>query len=31
MKQGLHIYLTGIREELYEVAKTFDQYYFAYT
>ncbi|HLY71457.1 MAG TPA: alpha-E domain-containing protein [Puia sp.] len=31
MKQGLHIYLTSIREELYEVAKMFDQYYFAYT
>jgi uncharacterized alpha-E superfamily protein len=30
-EQGLHAYLTRIREELYEVAKTFDQYYFAYT
>jgi uncharacterized alpha-E superfamily protein len=31
MTQGLHAYLTSIREELYEVAKTLDQYYFAYT
>ncbi len=30
MHQGLHAYLTGIREELYEVANALDQYYFAY-
>lgn len=31
MKEGLHAYLTGIREELYEVGTTLDQYYFAYS
>jgi len=31
MNQGLHAYLTRIREELYEVAKALDQYYFAYS
>lgn len=29
--QGLHAYLTGVREELYEVGKAFNQHYFAYT
>ncbi|HLX91829.1 MAG TPA: alpha-E domain-containing protein [Puia sp.] len=31
MKEGLHTYLSGLREELFGVAKTLDQYYFAYT
>ena len=31
MKQGLHPYLNGIKEDLYEVANAFNQYYFAYS
>ncbi len=31
MKQGLHHYLNGIKEDLYEVANAFNQYYFAYS
>lgn len=30
MQQGLHSYLHGIKEDLYEVGNTFNQYYFAY-
>ncbi len=31
LEQGLHAYLKGIKEELYEVGKALDQHYFAYT
>jgi len=31
MKQGLHAYLKGIKEDLYEVGNAFDQHYFAYS
>ncbi|HMH33812.1 MAG TPA: alpha-E domain-containing protein [Puia sp.] len=31
MKQGLHAYLRGIKEDLYEVGNAFDQFYFAYS
>lgn len=31
MRQGLHAYLNGIKEDLYEVGNAFNQHYFAYT
>ncbi|MBS1932750.1 MAG: alpha-E domain-containing protein [Bacteroidetes bacterium] len=31
LKEGLHTYLSGIKESLYEVANTLNQNYFAYT
>ena len=31
MQQGLHAYLNGVKEDLYEVANAFNQHYFAYT
>lgn len=31
LQQGLHAYLNGIKEELYEVGNAFNQHYFAYT
>jgi uncharacterized alpha-E superfamily protein len=31
MNQGLHAYLTGVRENLYETANMLNQYYFAYS
>src|ERR1700742_4632122 len=31
LKQGLHAYLNGVKEELYEVANALNQHYFAYT
>ena len=31
LQQGLHSYLNGIKEELYEVGNAFNQHYFAYT
>lgn len=30
MHQGLHAYLNGVREDLYEVGNAFNQHYFAY-
>lgn len=30
LRQGLHPYLNGVKEELYEVGNAFNQYYFAY-
>jgi uncharacterized alpha-E superfamily protein len=30
MKQGLHPYLIGVKEDLYETGNAFNQYYFAY-
>lgn len=30
LRQGLHSYLNGIKEELYEVGNAFNQHYFAY-
>ena len=30
-KQGLHAYLNGVKEDLYEVGNAFNQHYFAYT
>lgn len=31
MHQGLHAYLNGVKEDLYEVGVAFNQHYFAYT
>ena len=31
MHQGLHAYLNGVKEDLYEVGNAFNQHYFAYT
>jgi uncharacterized alpha-E superfamily protein len=31
MEEGLHAYLTGVKEELYEVANALNAYYFAYS
>jgi len=31
MQQGLHVYLNGVKEDLYEVGNAFNQHYFAYT
>jgi uncharacterized alpha-E superfamily protein len=31
MDQGLHSYLNGVKEDLYEVGNAFNQHYFAYT
>lgn len=31
MQQGLHAYLNGVKEDLYEVGNAFNQHYFAYT
>jgi uncharacterized alpha-E superfamily protein len=31
MHQGLHSYLNGVKEELYQVGNAFNQHYFAYT
>jgi uncharacterized alpha-E superfamily protein len=31
MQQGLHAYLSGVKESLYEVANALNQYYFAYS
>lgn len=31
LQQGLHAYLNGVKEELYEVGNAFNQHYFAYT
>ena len=31
MQQGLHSYLNGVKEDLYEVGNAFNQHYFAYT
>src|SRR5579872_6752068 len=31
LQQGLHSYLNGVKEELYEVGNAFNQHYFAYT
>jgi len=31
LEEGLHAYLNGIKEELYEVGKALNQHYFAYT
>ena len=31
MQQGLHAYLSGVKEGLYEIANSLSQYYFAYT
>src|ERR1700753_859497 len=31
LKQGLHAYLNGVKEELYEVGNAFNQHYFAYS
>jgi len=31
LHQGLHLYLNGIREDLYELGNAFNQHYFAYT
>jgi uncharacterized alpha-E superfamily protein len=30
-QQGLHAYLNGVKEDLYEVGNAFNQHYFAYT
>jgi uncharacterized alpha-E superfamily protein len=30
-QQGLHVYLKGVKEDLYEVGNAFNQNYFAYT
>jgi len=31
MEQGLHVYLRGIKEDLYAIGNAFNQYYFAYS
>ena len=31
LEQGLHAYLRGLKEDLYEVGNAFNQYYFAYS
>ena len=31
MQQGLHSYLNGVKEDLYQVGNAFNQHYFAYT
>ena len=31
LQQGLHAYLNGVKEELYEVGNAFNQHYFAYS
>ena len=31
MEQGLHAYLNGIKEDLYELGNALNQNYFAYT
>lgn len=31
MQQGLHVYLNGVKEDLYDVGNAFNQHYFAYT
>ena len=31
LHQGLHSYLNGVKEDLYEVGNAFNQHYFAYT
>ena len=31
MEQGLHAYLNGVKQELYEVGNAFNQHYFAYS
>jgi uncharacterized alpha-E superfamily protein len=31
LEEGLHAYLNGIKEELYEVGIALNQHYFAYT
>ena len=31
LQQGLHVYLNGVKQELYEVGNAFNQLYFAYS